>query len=84
MLTKWQRLVYVEQRNVPLVIGLVAVDVELCGEASIYDVQVTRVSSAFYLKKGMDRDLWTSNKSDPWMDEDLVDVSVEVGQRLVL
>ena len=60
MLTQWQRLVYVEQRNVPLVIGLVAVDVELCVvEASIYDVQVTRVSSAPYLKKGMDRRLWT-------------------------
>ena len=38
MLTQWQRLVYVEQRNVPLVIGLVAVDVELCvAEASKYD-----------------------------------------------
>ena len=38
MLTQWQRLVYVEQRNVPLVIGLVAVYVELWSEASIYDV----------------------------------------------
>ena len=38
MLTKWQRLVYVEQRNVPLVIGLVTVYVELWSEASIYDV----------------------------------------------
>ena len=43
MLTEWQLLVYVEQCNVPLVIWLVAVDVELCVvEASISDVQECR------------------------------------------
>ena len=43
MLTEWHRLVHVEQRNVPLVIGLVAVDVELCAAEAF----ITYMTSKF-------------------------------------